>query len=393
MKKTMLQRLFRSPLALLSAFLFTLVTLNVQAASTMVPAPPQIAGTAYLVMDGDTGEVLLSQNADQRFAPASLTKMMTSYIVEYEMSQGNISEDDLVPISEKAWRTEGSRMFVREGTQVRLGDLLKGVVIQSGNDASVALAEYIAGSESAFADLMNQHAEMLGLKNTHFMNATGLPHEDHYSSPHDLALIGRALINRFPEHYEIYSEKYFTYNKIRQPNRNRLLWRDDSVDGIKTGHTDEAGYCLVASAKRDGMRLITVVLGTNSDEARAQESQKLLSYAFRFYRTRQLYEANQVLNQARVWGGASDQVRLGLSEDLAVTIPRGQDDQLEASLDMNSVIKAPIEAGQTLGQVVVTLGGETVKSVPLVALEAVPEGGFFKKIWDEIVLFFTNLFK
>ncbi|WP_132293543.1 D-alanyl-D-alanine carboxypeptidase family protein [Marinobacterium mangrovicola] len=389
----MLQRLFRSPFALLSALVFALFTLNVQAASTMVPAPPQIAGTAYLVMDGDTGEVLLSQNADERFAPASLTKMMTSYIVEYEMSEGNISEEDMVPISEKAWRTEGSRMFVREGTQVRLGDLLKGVVIQSGNDASVALAEYIAGSESAFADLMNQHAKMLGLENTHFMNATGLPHEDHYSSPHDLALIGRALINRFPDHYAIYSEKYFTYNKIRQPNRNRLLWRDDSVDGIKTGHTDEAGYCLVASAKRDGMRLITVVLGTNSDEARAQESQKLLSYAFRFYRTRQLYEANQVLNQARVWGGASDQVRLGLSEDLAVTIPRGKDDQLEASLDMNSVIKAPIAAGQTLGQVVVTLGGETVKSVPLVALEAVPEGGFFKKIWDEILLFFTNLFK
>ncbi|TCK05908.1 penicillin-binding protein 6 [Marinobacterium mangrovicola] len=393
MKNPMLQRLFRSPFALLSALVFALFTLNVQAASTMVPAPPQIAGTAYLVMDGDTGEVLLSQNADERFAPASLTKMMTSYIVEYEMSEGNISEEDMVPISEKAWRTEGSRMFVREGTQVRLGDLLKGVVIQSGNDASVALAEYIAGSESAFADLMNQHAKMLGLENTHFMNATGLPHEDHYSSPHDLALIGRALINRFPDHYAIYSEKYFTYNKIRQPNRNRLLWRDDSVDGIKTGHTDEAGYCLVASAKRDGMRLITVVLGTNSDEARAQESQKLLSYAFRFYRTRQLYEANQVLNQARVWGGASDQVRLGLSEDLAVTIPRGKDDQLEASLDMNSVIKAPIAAGQTLGQVVVTLGGETVKSVPLVALEAVPEGGFFKKIWDEILLFFTNLFK
>ncbi|WP_432696788.1 D-alanyl-D-alanine carboxypeptidase family protein [Marinobacterium sp. YM272] len=389
----MLQRLFRSPLALLSALLFTLFALNVQAASTMVPAPPQIAGTAYLVMDGDTGEVLLSENADQRFAPASLTKMMTSYIVEYEMSEGNISEDDMVPISEKAWRTEGSRMFVREGTQVRLGDLLKGVVIQSGNDASVALAEYVAGSESAFADLMNQHAKRLGLKNTHFENATGLPHENHYSSPHDLALIGRALINSFPEHYAIYSEKYFTYNKIRQPNRNRLLWRDDSVDGIKTGHTDEAGYCLVASAKRDGMRLITVVLGTKSDEARAQESQKLLSYAFRFYRTRQLYAANQVLNQARVWGGAADQVRLGLSEDLAVTIPRGQDDQLAANLDLNKVIKAPIDQGQVLGQVVVSLGDETVKSVPLVALEAVPEGGFFKRIWDEILLFFTGLFK
>lgn len=384
--------LTRTPVQLFSVFLFALLAFSVQAAN-MIPAPPQIAATAYLVMDADTGEILLEKNADERFAPASLTKMMTSYIVEYEISRGNVSEDDLVPVSEKAWRTPGSRMFIREGTQVKLGDLLRGVIIQSGNDASVALAEYIAGGERAFADLMNQHATMLGLKNTQFRNATGLPDPEHYSSPHDLALIGRALIQQFPEHYSIYSEKYFTYNDIRQPNRNRLLWRDDSVDGIKTGHTEEAGYCLVASAKRDDMRLISVVLGTNSEEARAQETQKLLAYAFRFFRTHKLYEANQVLNQTRVWGGAVDQVRLGLDEALSVTIPRGQRDQLEASLDLDRVIKAPIARGQVLGRVVVTLDGEEVKSVPLVALDAVAEGGFFKRIWDEILLFFTGLFQ
>lgn len=391
MMTTMLQRFHRVPLYLLSLVALALLSLTAKAAE-IVPAPPQIAATAYLVMDAESGEVLLAKDADQRFAPASLTKMMTSYIVEYEISQGNVAEEDMVPISEKAWRTQGSRMFVREGTQVQLGDLLKGVVIQSGNDASVALAEYIAGGERAFADLMNQHATKLGLKNTNFENATGLPDDNHYSSPHDLALIGQALIQRFPEHYAIYSQKYFTFNKIRQPNRNRLLWRDDSVDGIKTGHTDEAGYCLVASAKRDGMRLISVVLGTSSEEARAQETQKLLAYAFRFYRTHPLYKANQVLNQTRVWGGSVDQVRLGLDHDLAVTIPRGQEDNLEANLDLQSVIKAPIARGQKLGNVLVSLGGEEVKSVPLVALDDIPEGGFFKKIWDEILLFFTGLF-
>ncbi|MBS99990.1 MAG: serine-type D-Ala-D-Ala carboxypeptidase [Oceanospirillaceae bacterium] len=388
----MLKRFPRSWTHLFTFVALLLLSLQLKAAD-MIPAPPQIGATAYLVMDADTGEVLLAKNENERFAPASLTKMMTSYIVEYEIARGNIAEDDMVPVSEKAWRTPGSRMFIREGTQVRLGDLLRGVIIQSGNDASVALAEYIAGGERAFADLMNQHASMLGLENTQFRNATGLPDPEHYSSPHDLAMIGRALIRQFPEHYSIYSEKYFTYNEIRQPNRNRLLWRDDSVDGIKTGHTEEAGYCLVASAKRDDMRLITVVLGTSSEEARAQETQKLLSYAFRFYRTHKLYNAGQVLNQARVWGGATNQVRLGLDEALSVTIPRGQRDQLGANLDLNPVIKAPVARGQELGRVVVELNGEEVKSVPLVALEAVPEGGLFKRIWDEIVLFFTSLFK
>ena len=381
----------KSPYLVFLAF-FMLLSSMVARAADIIPAPPHINGSAYLVMDANSGDVIISQNADQRFAPASLTKMMTAYIVEYEMAQGNVSEEDMVPISEKAWRTQGSRMFVREGTQVKLGDLLHGVVIQSGNDASVALAEYIAGSENAFVDLMNQHARRLGLKNTHFMNATGLPNEQHYSSPHDLALIARAIIRDFPEHYSIYSQKYFTYNNIRQPNRNSLLWRDDSVDGVKTGHTDEAGYCLVSSAKRDDMRIITVVLGTNSSEARAEETQKLLNFTYRFYRTHDLYKAGQVLNNARVWGGATDNLALGLSDDLSVVVPRGQDDKLQANLDIDQVINAPISKGQQLGKVVVSLDGKELKTVPVVALNDVEEGSFFKKIWDQIVLFFSSLF-
>ncbi len=371
-------------------FLF-LATGHLQAATSLIPSAPQISATAYLVMDADTGKVVLSDKADERFAPASLTKMMTSYIVEYELGKGNIGKDDLVLVSEKAWRTQGSRMFIKEGTQVKLDDLLKGIIIQSGNDASVAVAEHIAGSESAFADLMNQHAKLLGMNNTHFANATGLPAEGHFSTAEDLAILAKAIIQKFPEHYGIYSEKYFTYNQIRQPNRNKLLWRDHTVDGIKTGHTEEAGYCLVASAKRDGMRLISVVMGTNSEESRAQESQKVLAYAFRYFRTHKLYGSDELLNTAKVWGGIEDQVRLGLNEALAVTIPRGQADQLEATMDVDKVIKAPVVKGQEYGAVRVTLNGEDVVRVPLVAMESVDEGGILKKIWHTIMLFFMSL--
>ncbi|WP_299180258.1 D-alanyl-D-alanine carboxypeptidase family protein [uncultured Neptuniibacter sp.] len=368
-----------------------LFTLQSQAVTRLIPAEPQIAATAYLVMDADTGKIIAAKNENEQFAPASLTKMMTAYILEYELNKGNVGEDDLVLVSEKAWRTQGSRMFIREGTQVRLGDLMKGIIIQSGNDASVAAAEHIAGSEAAFADLMNQHSRLLGMKNTHFMNATGLPAKEHYSSAYDLAILAKAIIQDFPQNYPIYSEKYFTYNKIRQPNRNKLLWRDKTVDGLKTGYTEAAGYCLVASAKRDGMRLITVVLGTKNVEARARESQKLLSYAFRYYRTHKLYERNVVLNTTKVWSGMSDQLRLGIDETLSVTIPRGQADKLQAIMDVNRVIKAPIEKGDTLGQVRVSLDGDVVKEIPLVALDAIPEAGFIKRIWHAILLFFTSL--
>lgn len=381
----------RMPSALLSFFLLVVFAGHLHAATALIPSAPTVAARSYLVMDADTGKVILDEKADERFAPASLTKMMTSYIVEYELTKGNVSEEDLVLVSEKAWRTPGSRMFIKEGTQVKLGDLLKGIIIQSGNDASVAVAEHIAGSESAFADLMNQHAQLLGMTNTHFANATGLPAEDHYSSAADMAILAKAIIQQFPQHYGIYSEKYFTYNKIRQPNRNKLLWRDRTVDGIKTGHTEEAGYCLVASAKRDGMRLISVVMGTSSEEARAQESQKILAYAFRYYRTHKLYNADEVLNSAQVWGGLQDSVRLGLGNALSVTIPRGQADQLEATLDVDTVIKAPVVAGENYGVVRVMLNGEEVSAVPLIALENVSEGGLLKKIWHSIMLFFLNL--
>ncbi|MGY8872714.1 MAG: D-alanyl-D-alanine carboxypeptidase family protein [Pseudomonadales bacterium] len=373
-------------------FLFLFLSVGqLQAATALIPSAPQISATSYLVMDADTGKLILSSRSDERFAPASLTKMMTSYLVEYELDKGNISKDDLVLVSEKAWRTPGSRMFIKEGTQVKLDDLLKGIIIQSGNDASVAVAEHIAGSESAFADLMNQHAKLLGMNNTHFNNATGLPAEGHFSTAKDLAILAKAIIQKFPEHYGIYSEKYFTYNNIRQPNRNKLLWRDRTVDGIKTGHTDEAGYCLVASAKRDGMRLISVVMGTSSEEARAQESQKVLAYAFRYFRTHKLYGFDEILNTAKVWGGIQDQVRLGLDESLAVTIPRGQADQLNATMDVDKVIKAPVVKGQEYGAVRVTLNGEDVIRVPLVAMENVEEGGILKQIWHTIMLFFMSL--
>ncbi len=361
------------------------------AAPVLIPSPPGLAATAYILLDAKTGEILVSKNEHTRNPPASLTKMMTSYIADYEISKGNIGIDDLARVSEKAWRTQGSRMFIREGTNVKVADLLKGIVIQSGNDASVAMAEHIAGSEGAFADLMNQHAGLIGMKNSHFMNATGLPAENHYTTAFDLALLAQAIINDFPEYYSIYSEKYFTYNKIRQPNRNKLLWRDKSVDGLKTGHTDEAGYCLVASAKRDDMRLISVVMGTNSEEARAQETQKLLSYGFRYYETMDLYGANENLNTVKVWSGTKDELALGTIEPVSVTIPRGQSQALEVTLDLDKTIKAPVAVGDRFGTVNIMLNGEAVAQSPLVALEAVEPAGLFKRLWHSVMLFFLGL--
>lgn len=358
----------------------------------IIPAPPEVAASSYILIDAESGRVIMEKNADQPLPPASLTKMMTSYVVEYEAERGKIKYTDPVLISVNAWRTGGSKMFVREGTTVSVEDLLKGIIIQSGNDASVAIAEHIAGSESAFADIMNQHAKVLGMNNTHFVNATGLPAQNHYTSARDLAILAKALITHFPEQYKIYAEKYFTWNDIRQPNRNLLLWRDNTVDGLKTGHTDEAGYCLVASAVRDGMRLISVVLGTTSEEARARETQKLLSYGFRYFETHPLYSAGVSLQDAQVWKGTVDTVSLGLAEPVAVTILRGQKDKLQATLEIDSLLQAPLTEGQVLGQLKITLGDEVVAERPLIALQAVEEGGFFKRLWDSIILFFKGLF-
>ncbi|WP_210396379.1 D-alanyl-D-alanine carboxypeptidase family protein [Motiliproteus sediminis] len=376
-------------LSVLISILFTAVASS--AAPVLIPAPPSLAASAYVLMDAETGKVLVSSNEHEKLPPASLTKLMTSYLIDYELEKGSISKDDLVLVSEKAWRTQGSRMFIREGTQVKVSDLMKGIIIQSGNDASVAMAEHIAGSEGAFADLMNQHAQLLGMRNSHFENATGLPADDHFTSAYDLALLARAIIRDYPEHYGIYAEKYFTYNKIRQPNRNKLLWRDSTVDGLKTGHTDAAGYCLVASAERNGMRLISVVMGTSSEEARAQESQKLLAYGFRYYETVQLYQANEVLNQAKLWAGVKDSVELGVTTPISVTIPRGQSSAMSVALDLDSVIKAPVSRGDSFGTVNITLNGEPILDTPVVALEGVEEGSLMKRIWHAILLFFYSL--
>ena len=364
---------------------------GVQAAPAIIPAPPELASEGYLLIDATTGASLVEFNADQRLPPASLTKIMTSYVAAKEIERGTISLDDQVAVSIKAWRMEGSRMFIQEGTEVRLEDMLRGIIVQSGNDASVALAEHVSGSEDAFADLMNQYARQLGMTDTHFVNATGLPDENHYTPANDLSRLTVALIDQFPMHYKIYSEKYFTYSEIRQPNRNKLLMRDSSVDGVKTGHTDAAGYCLVASAIRGDMRLLSVVMGATSEEGRAAESQKLLTYGFRYFETAHLYRADESLRQVRVWGGQHSTVRLGLSADVVMTIPKGIRDQLQAGIEIKNEIHAPIEKGDELGSLTVSLPGKDDISVPLTALNGVQEAGFFARLWDSIHLFFVRI--
>lgn len=358
----------------------------------IIPSPPQLAATGYLLIDADTGDVIVEQNADERLPPASLTKMMTSYIVSDELARGRIGAEDMVNISVKAWRMGGSKMFIREGTQVAVKDLLLGIIVQSGNDASVAMAEHISGSEEAFVDVMNQKAVLMGMRSTNFENSTGWPAEGHLTTARDLALLARAVINDHPEHYTLYREKYFVWNNIRQPNRNLLLFRDETVDGLKTGHTEEAGYCLVASAKRGDMRLIAVVMGTKSEEARAAETQKLLSYGFRYYETKSLYSQGQAINTSRVWKGKTDSVTYGVASDVRFTLQRGRQDDLQANIDMPKVLTAPIDVGQKLGVLTITLDDKVVTEVPVVALEAVEEAGFFARMLDGIKLFFRNLF-
>ncbi|MCE8034721.1 D-alanyl-D-alanine carboxypeptidase [Billgrantia tianxiuensis] len=357
----------------------------------MIPAPPQIAAKSWILMDADSGRVLVEHNADERLPPASLTKLMTAYLVERELNRGNINLDDRVRISENAWRTVGSKMFIEVNTDVSIRDLLHGIIIASGNDASVAVAEHLAGGEAPFADMMNQHASRLGMHNTNYANATGLPHPEQYSSARDMAILSQYIINDYPEHYAVYSEKYFTYNDIRQPNRNRLLWRDPTVDGLKTGWTTEAGYGLVASAKRDDMRLISVVMGTSSEEARAQETQKLLSYGFRYYETLKLYDQGAVLNTPRIWGGEKNELRVGVDRDVAMTLPRARNQELSARLDIRQDLTAPISLGDRVGTLEVRLGDEIVGEQPLVALESIEEGGLFKRLFDQVRRFFSNL--
>lgn len=373
----------------LTAFFFSTAYAN-PSAFNLVPSPPNLNAKAYILIDYNSDQVLAQSNANQRIEPASLTKMMTAYATFYELKNGTIKMDDLVKVSTKAWRTaQGtSTMFLRENQQVKVSDLLQGLIVQSGNDAAVALAEHIAGSEEAFASLMNEHAKNLGMTDTHFVNSTGLPNEQHYTTAHDLAILAKALIHDYPEYYHYYAEKKFSFNGIEQYNRNRLLWRDRFVDGIKTGHTESAGYCLVASAERNNMRLITVVAGTDSENARAIESQKLLRYGYRFFSTYHIYDANTELYKMRVWKGAKQEVPLGINKPLYVTIPRGQYKKLKATLDVNQEIEAPVTKGNKYGTVNVSLAGTELLTRPLVALEDIKRGSMWTVFKDSILKMF-----
>lgn len=359
--------------------------------TTIIPAPPALAAKSYILIDHLSDYVIAEQDVDQRVEPASLTKMMTVYIVDQAIRSNKLKLTDLVHISEKAWRSPGSRMFIDVNGTIPVDALLKGIIIQSGNDASVAMAEHIAGSETAFAELMNFYAKQLGMVNTHFVNATGLPDPNHYTSARDMATLAKAIIRDFPETYKIYSQKEFVYQNIKQTNRNRLLWRNDWVDGIKTGHTDTAGYCLVASGQKDGMRLISVVMGANSDSARIEETNKLLTYGFRFFETRKLYPARTSVKTARIWMGHEKEVNLGLAEDLYVTFGQGQYDRLKANINVEKDIKAPAPQGTVLGSIAIQLDDKTLVQRPIVALEEVKSAGFFKRMIDRAGLTIHSL--
>ncbi len=370
-------------------FFFFILLFNVQANAKntiLIPAAPRVAAKSYILIDFNSGKVLANKNADEKLSPASLTKIMTVYVIFRELKNGHLTLDEKVTISKKAWQTPGSRMFVEVNKQVSIEDLLQGVIIQSGNDASVALAEHVAGDEATFAAMMNQHAERLGMSNSHFQNSMGLPSNNHYSTARDLAILTTAVINEFPEYYKWDSQKEFTFNNITQPNRNKLLWRDKSVDGVKTGYTADAGYCMVTSALREGMRLISVVMGTASVNARANESQSLLNYGFRFFETYRLYQGQEALSETRIWKGDSQKLAIGLAHDLYVTIPRRHYNDLEAEIKVNSKIIAPVQQGEVFGSVNILLTGELIADEPLIALTTVHEGSFTQKLFDEVLL-------
>lgn len=362
--------------------LFNFIKANAEETEIPVPSAPTIAASSFILEDYNTGKVLAENNADTKLAPASLTKILTVYVVFNEIKNGHLKLTDKVTISQNAWKTSGSKMFVKVNDQVEVQDLIKGVIIQSGNDASVALAEHVAGNEATFAELMNQHAARLGMVNSHFENSDGLPSDGHYTTARDLSILTTALIKEFPEFYPWFSQKEFTYNKITQQNRNMLLSRDPSVDGVKTGHTDEAGYCLVASALRNGMRLISVVMGTESVNARANENQTLLNYGFRFFESHRLYEGKKAIQENRIWKGETENVSVGLAEDLYVSIPRRRYNDLKATLNIDKQIIAPVKAGDKLGSVTVTLKGEPVATKNLIALKAVEKGGILRQLYD-----------
>ena len=377
---------------MLRIWMLTAVTLALAPAlhgqEVPIPAPPQLGVRGYILIEHATGDIVAESNPDEILEPASLTKLMTAYTVFKALEDELISLDDEVRVSERAWGTEGSRTFVQVGTTVSVEDLLQGMIVQSGNDASVALAEHVAGTEEVFADLMNFYADQLGMENSSFRNSTGLPDPDHYMTARDAATIARAIIAEFPEYYMWYSQREFTYNDIEQFNRNTLLWRDESVDGLKTGYTEAAGYCLVTSAERSGMRLVSVVMGSHSAEARANDSQALLNYGFRFFETYRLFSDGDEVTTARVWKGETDTESLGVAQDHFLTIPKGRYDSLNFETTLDTELTAPIEAGTTLGTITISINDEELVQLPLVALTDVSEAGLWQRIKDEINLWF-----
>lgn len=369
-----------------------IIPIPTQPQTSIAPVVPSIDANGYILIDAASGKVIAEKNADARMAPASLTKLMSLYIISGALKNGSIHLDDKVRISTKAWQTGGSRMFVKVNDEVPVRELMEGIAVASGNDASVAMAEYVAGTEESFASMMNTQAKILGMNSSHFMDSTGLPNPNHYSTPRDFATLAQALTRDYPEDYRLFSEKWFTYNGIRQPNRNRLLWRYQYADGLKTGHTDDAGYCLVASAVKDGTRLISVVMGAPSDAARTEDSIRLLTFGFRFFETHKLYGANTVLTHARTWKGKQKEVALGVTSDLYATIPAGQYKNIQATLKLNESLTAPIVKGQAYGTINVVLNNQTILSKPLIALEDNPRGGVFRRISDAMSFSFHKLF-
>ncbi|WP_028862467.1 D-alanyl-D-alanine carboxypeptidase family protein [Psychromonas aquimarina] len=372
------------------------LSFNVLAAPRVIPNAPAIAAKGYLLIDFDSGKVIAENNSEQSLNPASLTKMMTSYIIGHEIKSGNLKTTDKVTISEKAWSKnfpDSSKMFIEVGKEVSVEDLNRGIIIQSGNDACVAMAEHIAGSESAFADLMNSWALQLGMMNTHFVNSHGLTAEDHYTTAQDMAILAKALIRDVPDEYKIYSEKSFEYNGIKQYNRNGLLWdKSLNVDGMKTGHTKAAGYSLVSSATKDGMRLISVMMGTKSETSRNVESKKLLNWGFRFFETLTPYNAGDQLANERIWMGSQENIRLGVGQSTPITLPRGQAKNLQADFVIEGELRAPVQKGDKVGEVHYSVDDETVATYDLVALETVEEGGLFSRLIDYIKLLFIGWF-
>ena len=368
--------------------LFLSLFLSAAVQAQILPQAPTIAAKSWLLMDYSTGQALASYNPDERVEPASLTKLMTAYVALSALKEGRLKPDQAVPVSERAWKAQGSRMFIEPRRPVTVDELLRGMIVQSGNDACIALAEAVAGSEEAFVQTMNREAQRLGLKATRFANSTGLPDPQHYSTARDLGALAAALIRDFPEHYPLYALREYTYNRISQANRNRLLWSDPAVDGVKTGHTESAGYCLIASAKRGPRRLLSVVMGTASDALRMQESQKLLNFGFQFFDSVQLYAKDQAVSQLKVWKGAQNAVKAGFLEDFTLSLPKGMAEKVRASLTSNQPLLAPVQKGQRIATLKLTLDDKPYGEYPVVALETVPVAGMLGRAWDTMRLWF-----